>query len=453
MFEINPVIQWRWEGDKVLLNTMLGMNRVAGEVLELCQSCSTVDEVAKKMKEKYSDIPYEKMYDDTNKIIQLFLKREILVPEGEKGSFVFTPFFMQYIDSFFHNQLSAPVRVGCEVTSACNAHCMHCYASFSPDSDELTTEEWKDIIDQLNDLHVFGVSFTGGEPLLREDLEDIIVHAHKKGMRATLATNGSLLTEERIQTLKKAGTDAVMLSLDGATSKVHDQFRGIEGLFKRVVSAIEYLVKEGVDIGILTTISRLNIQEIPDIMELVDTLGAPRLALMRFIMAGRAVENKPLEPQPYEYIELLTRIHEKEKELTTTSILYPDLPALFYDKSVGLDHYEHLKVQGAIELCGAGITTCAISPTGDVKPCDLSGDVSLGNLREVPLKDIWDTAEVFKKLRILGKKDQNPCNACTLNEICLTGCKALPSQVGDTGDMYAADPTYAQCFALFQKEE
>jgi len=451
MFKINPVIQWRWEGDKVLLNTMLGMNRVAGEVLELCQTCSTIDDVVTKMVEKYPGVLHEKMYNDTNKIIQLFLQREILIPEGETGGFVFTPFFMQYIDSFFNNQLNAPVRVGCEITSACNARCMHCYASFSPDSDELTTEEWKRIIDQLHGLHVFGVSFTGGEPLLRSDVEDIVLYAHEKGMRATLATNGSLLTKERIERLKKAGIDAIMLSLDGATPEVHDRFRGIDGLFEKVISTIEYLVKEGIDIGILTTISRLNIQEIPAIMGLVDKLGAPRLALMRFIMAGRAVENKLLEPSPHEYIELLTRIYEKEKELKTTSLLYPDLPAIFYDKSIGLDHYENLKVKGAIELCGAGITTCAISPTGDVKPCDLSGDVSMGNLREVPLKDIWDNSEVFKKLRTLGKKDQKPCNACILNEICLTGCKALPSQVGDNGDMYAADPTYAQCFAVFQE--
>lgn len=444
---VNPRIRWRWEKDKMLLNTMLGMNRVAGEVLEFCETSSTVDEVTEKMVEKYPDVPYEQLHRDIVNMIDVFLKRGILLSSEDEEPLMFTPYFMEYIDSFFHNQLSAPVRVACEITSACNAHCMHCYASFEDDN-ELSTAQWKTILDHLTDINVFGVSFTGGEPLLRKDLEEIVEYASKT-MRTTLATNGFLLTKERIESLRRAGIDAIMISLDGATPHIHDQFRGIDGLFEQVVKAVTYLVKMKIDVGILTTISRLNVTHIPDMMKLADNLGAPRLALMRFIISGKAVNNRELEPSPQEYIELLNTIHKTEKELKTTSVLYPDLPALFYEKSIGLDYYEALKVQGAVELCGAGITTCAISPTGEVKPCDVSGNTSLGNVTTQLLKDIWDTSDVLKTLRTLKKKDQNPCSQCRLSHTCLTGCKALPSQV--EGDLYAVDPTCAACFTLLQE--
>lgn len=403
------------------------------------------------MAEKYPGVPYEKICSDTNKIIQLFLKRSILLSEGSEEKLKYTPYFMKYIDSFFNNELSAPVRVACEVTFACNARCMHCYASYPRKSDELSTAEWKEVIDQIHNMNVFSVSFTGGEPLLRDDLEKIISYAHKKKMRTHMATNGILLTRDRIEKLRKAGIGTILVSLDGPSPEIHDTFRGVEGLFEKVVTAIKYLIKEGIDTGILTTISKLNLKKIPEHIDFVNALGVSRLALMRFINSGRAMENKELKPTPQEYIELLSQIYEKEKQLKTTSILYPDLPALFYSKSIGLDRYEELKINGEVELCGAGITSCAISPTGDVKPCDVSGDVKLGNVRSEPLKYIWDNADIFKKLRKIRKRDQKSCNLCTFNDICLTGCKALPFQVGENGDIYSVDPTCEQCFNSFQR--
>ncbi len=444
---INPKIRWRWEGDKVLLNTLAIMNTTAGEVLEFLKETDSSQEIARRLHEKY-EIPLEKLRSDVETIITQFQRFGILVSEE---SDVFLPIHSscsENIASVFHNVLSAPVGVACMVTYNCNQQCLHCYTESPVKSpNELKTEEWERIIDELSLLKVFYVIFAGGEPLLHPDIVELVKYAHERNVPPAVATNALLLSEDMISELNAAGVRGILISLDGATAEVHDSFRRSKGSFKKTITALKILLEKKMDAVVLTTITRVNAHQITDLMRYADILGLRRLSLVKLRKSGRAISNYGLQLSPPHYVELLRKIYEKEKELEKTSILYPDLPAAFYERSIGLDSYEELKAQGRIELCGAGIVGCVISPSGEVRPCDASGNISVGNIRESSLHSIWSTSSLFKRLRELKKEEISPCNKCLLRKTCLMGCRALPSQV--SADINSPDPLCQECFTTF----
>lgn len=449
--KVNPKIKWRWEKDKVLLNTLAIMNRTAGEVLELLEETDDILEIAHHLSEKYP-VPLEKLKADVETIVTQFQKFGILVSEERD---VFVPIHStcsEDIASVFGNVLSAPVGVACMVTYNCNQRCLHCYTK-SPVKipHELQSDEWKRLLDELSQLKVFYVIFAGGEPLMHPDIVELVRYADERKIPPAIATNAYLLNEDLINDFIDAGIRGFLISLDGASATVHDTFRRSKGSFDKTITALKILLQKRMDTVVLTTITKANQHEITDIMELADTLGLRRLSLVKLRKSGRAVSNYELQLSPFEYITLLKTVHQKEKELEKTSILYPDLPAAFFEKSIGLDAYEELKGLGKIELCGAGIVGCVVSPSGDVRPCDASGDISVGNIKESSLQSIWSTAPLFMELRKLKKEEISPCNRCHLRDTCLMGCRALPSQVGKGADVYTADPLCAECFTTFKE--
>ena len=449
-FRLNPWVKWRWEGkDKILLNTMVGMNRTAGEILELCEKIHNQNDITEEMSKKYPDVPREKLQSGVKKLIGKLLKWKILVPEGfvePKLPFA-TALYAQHIASYFKNQLSAPVGVACEITLACNARCPHCsvFARTGHEFNELSTDDWKDFIDELHDLNVFSITFLGGEPLLRKDLEELLNYASQRGLRTVVVTNGYLLAPNKISSLCDAGLDEVQLSLDGTNAETHDSFRGIEGLFKRVIGAIPVLKNKKVRVAILTTVMRMNLEQIPEIMKLVNSLSVDSLNLMSVMRIGRASWRKDFFPSTEEYVELIRQIYDEEQNTRKTFIIYPGLPAYYYEKSIGLEEYERFKHGGKIGTCVAGITHCTITSIGDVRPCGVSADITLGNIKETSFREIWND-DTFKLLRNLRKNVQNPCKMCRLCDICWAGCRALPSQIGMEGDPYVADPICLKCF-------
>lgn len=447
---INPHVRWRWEGDKLLLNNLMILNRSGGEILELLESMKTIETAAETLHSLY-DILYEKALKDVLQFCEILKEWNIVIPDTSTDyGLKVCPEYMKMIGENFQNVLSAPVEVSCEVTSRCNAKCMHCSVSETRSYTELATEAWQKIIGSLSELKVFSILLTGGEPLLRRDLEEVVRMCASQKMITGISTNGYLLSEERIDSLVSAGAVGFAISLDGIDARTHDTFRGLEGLYDRVIAAIEMLVEKKVELGVLVCITKMNLNQITDIIQLLDNMGVSQVSLLRLKMTGRAKETPWLNPDVTDYITLLKKIHLLQKELETMTILYPDVPMKFFEKSVGADFYETLKKEGKIELCGAGIISCAISSNGNIKPCDISGDVSLGNIAEHSLKEVWDSSSILKGLRTLNKKDYTPCGQCTLNQTCLTGCKALPSQVD--GVLTSADPVCVECFSTFKEE-
>jgi len=401
------------------------------------------------MTRKYPMIPKEKLQTDTERLVQKLQKWNILIPQNStepKMPFA-TALYAEHMASYFRNQLSAPVGVACEITLACNARCPHCSVSALANHghDELSTDDWKRFIDELHDLGVFSLTFLGGEPLLRKDLVELVNYASQRGLSTVVVTNGYLLVPNVITSLCNAGLDEVQISLDGADAETHDTFRGLRGLFQRIMEAVPIIRDQEVRVAILTTIMRMNSDQVPEIMRLADSLGANSLNLMSVMQIGRALNREELFLSMEEYVELIRKVHGERKNLKRTFIIYPGLPGYYYEKSIGLENYRQFKHKGNIGACVAGVTHCTISPKGDVRPCGVSTGISLGNIKETSFREIW-SHDTFKLLRGLRKNEQTPCKNCRLSDICWAGCRALPSQIGTNGDPYFADSICLKCF-------
>ena len=454
-FRLNPRVKWRWEGkDKILLNTMIGMNKTAGQILELCEKMHTLRDVTEEVSRRYPKTPKEKIKSDTEKWISKLLKWNILIPKEAKEKLTPLPktsFYLRHIASYFGNKLRAPVGVVCELTYVCEANCPHCFTKIpSPDPNELTTSEWKNVMNELHDLSVFAVSFSGGDPLLRNDVEELVRYVASKGLDVQLVTNGLMFTEDKIDTLALAGLRSARIDLDAANPKTHDSFRGIEGLHQHVTKMISCLLEKNISVEIATTLSGYNIDEIPDTIELAWKLGVRRITLDRLYSVGPKRSEFWLNME--DYMGLLPRVYETDKKLGNMAIKYPDMPAAYYKKGLGLSAYEKLKREGKIGACQAGVLGCVISPVGNVKPCTTSMGITLGNVRRDSFGDVWNNSDVFDHLRRLSKGDQIPCRDCSFCGVCTAGCRALPSQIGRDGDRYAADPLCFECFKTFRGE-
>jgi radical SAM protein with 4Fe4S-binding SPASM domain len=298
-------------------------------------------------------------------------------------------------------------------------------------------------------MNVFTLTFLGGEPLLRPDILELIALGAQNGMRTMITTNGYIVDAAYAKRLKEAGLTEVQISLDGVKAATHDGFRQLPGLYDRVIEAVHHCQNEALEVVLLTTIVNQNRDEITDVMQLTADLGVPRLNLMNLQRVGRAKKSPGLEPSKEEYVELLTQIYEKSQELPELYTFYPGLPAAMYHEAIGIQAYKELERAGKIGSCLAGITHCTISPTGDVKPCGLSEDISLGNIFHEPFSKIWKEAPVFKHLRSFSKQEWEPCSQCRFVTVCKTGCKALPQLVDDPDHWKNPDPICVECFEMY----
>lgn len=442
-FLINPRFKWRWEKGKngellLLANNLFVLNTTAFEVLEAYKN-NGFEGTLNHFQEKYPGTPVATLQKDIEKIVAMFKEWNILIEqEGEK--LPLAPSFMEIVESVFENVLSAPLHAACLITYSCNAHCPHCYALYS-NQQELSTDHWKTLIDQLAEMQVFSITFTGGEPLIRKDIDQLVQHAHRNGITVGIDTNGYFLTKERIENLIAKGVSGFEISLDGSCPPLHDTYRGLPGSFSQAIAALSHLLDESVDVGVATAISNQNLDDIGNIIDVVYESGVKRHSLVRLRHVAPTV--KELEPTPEDYIRLLQVIFKKQQELNQPFI-YPDLPAVYYQKSIGLDYYQQLREYNCIRSCEAGIVTCGISPSGDLLPCDMSF-TPVGNCIKTPLRELWETSHILQQLRRIHMNQVDPCNQCDLSKICTAGCKALSSQLSEKNML--PDPVCSSCFS------
>jgi len=194
----------------------------------------------------------------------------------------------------------APLFVVWNFTNRCNLRCKHCYQNASSSLPaELTTNEALRVVKELSDADVTSIAFSGGEPLVRQDFFEVAGSARDNGMYVTIASNGTLITRDVAKRLAKT-VHYAEISLDGINSRTHDEFRGIPGSWDRAVSAIKYLVEEGVTVGVATTVTKHNISEIQKMVDFVEELGADYFICFNFIPTGRATKILEDDPTPQE---------------------------------------------------------------------------------------------------------------------------------------------------------
>lgn len=328
-----------------------------------------------------------------------------------------------------------PVHPVWEVTAKCNLTCDHCHArgNEAQYADELTTEEGKSrVIDPLAEVGDFkSLIFSGGEPLVREDIFELVAHSKNRGFYPIMATNATLITSTVAEKLKRAGLLGVAASIDSTRDEVHDAFRKLPGALKQAKEGIANAAAEGMYVQINITASKMNKNELADIIRYADELRAHVILLYQFIPSGRGAESAELELTAEEFREEILEAGALQKDLHP--IIAPvGLPQYWALLNVKRNSGRNTDVlRGCV--CGNGMFY--IKPNGDVWPCAFV-PVSGGNLRQKTPKEIWATAEPFVSLRNRDNL-KGICHDCSQRQAC-GGCRARA--LAHTGDLFAEDP-------------
>jgi len=334
----------------------------------------------------------------------------------------------------------------------CNLHCVHCYS----DSEnreypgELTTEEGIELLDDLADFGVPVVLFSGGEPLLRPDIFELIEHARSRGLRTTLSTNGTLITPEVAARLKLLGMGYVGISLDGI-GKVNDMFRGHKGAFEKAVRGFENCKAVGQRVGLRMTLTRHNVEHLDQIFSFIEEAGIERACFYHLVYSGRG--NRKDELSNEETRAAVERIlwwsrHFAERGLNK-EILTVD------NHADGVFVYRKLLEEGETEraaevlsvlkwngggLYSSGVGIANVDFLGNVHPDQFWWSAVLGNVRERRFSEIWQDLSnpLLAGLRNRAPLLKGKCGACQWKDVCGGSFRVRALQV--YGDPWAEDP-------------
>ncbi|QSE89072.1 mycofactocin radical SAM maturase [Rhodococcus pseudokoreensis] len=312
----------------------------------------------------------------------------------------------------FELGLDAPICLTWELTYACNLSCVHCLSSSGRrDPRELSTEQCKSIIDELQRMQVFYVNIGGGEPTVRSDFWELVDYATAHQVGVKFSTNGVKIDKKVAARLAASDYVDVQISLDGATAEVNDAVRG-PGSFAMAVRALENLSEAGFkDAKISVVVTRHNVSQLDDFKALADKYGAT-LRITRLRPSGRGADVwDELHP---------TQAQQRE--------LYNWLVANGEGVLTG-DSFFHLSAYGdalpGLNLCGAGRVVCLIDPIGDVYACPFAihDQFLAGNIvADGGFQQVWQTSELFQELR--SPQTGGACSKCNHYDSCRGGCMA-----------------------------
>lgn len=314
-------------------------------------------------------------------------------------------------------------------TRACNLRCIHCYRDAgAADRGELTTAEGRTLLAQIARAGFKIMIFSGGEPLIREDIFELIACAKTLGMRPVLGTNGMLITSAVARALKEAGAACAGISLDSRDRDRHDRFRGHAGAWEETMRGIAACREAGLPFQIHTTVMTWNESEITSITDLAVELGAVAHHIFFLVPTGRArdIEDTTLKTAQYE--ALLERILDKQAQvpIELKPTCAPQFMRIARQKGIPMRFSKG---------CLAGTSYCVILPSGDVHPCPYL-PLSAGNVREQPFDAIWRDSALLQDFRRLPLK--GGCGSCSCADIC-GGCRARAYYYSD-GDYLAEEP-------------
>lgn len=313
-----------------------------------------------------------------------------------------------------------PLVVGWELTLACNLQCLHCGSSAKfARPDELTLEESVAICDQFQTLLVREVDFTGGEPLLRRGWAEIATRLVKKGISTNLLTNGLLLDQDKIAEIEDAGIGCVGISLDGLEG-THDYIRGHEGLFNKVLGAIERTHKSNLRLSVITTACGVNLDELPLLLDLLLAMGVRSWRIQPLFHFGRSTAAPQFQLTDTGYAQIGAFIQSRAAEANDGGLDLRMADSLGYFTDYDI---RSMDWRG----CPAGLVTCGITSDGKIKGClSLPDDFVEGDLREKDLWDIWFADGAFAFTRGYSADELGPnCRSCGKAEVCRGGCTAM----------------------------
>jgi len=327
--------------------------------------------------------------------------------------------------------VAPPFLVALNLTRRCNLNCSHCYLDAgtreTDDSGELSTAEVKNLLADIAGLSdETMVVFTGGEPLLRRDLAELVAHATELGLMAVIGSNGMLLNDRRIEALKQAGAQGVGISLDSLDAARHDAFRGLPGAWERAMASLDACRRQGLRFQIHFSVNDDNAHELDDMVAFARNVGAFVLNIFFLVCTGRGEEATNVSADTHDRV--LRRITELAREETGLMVRAKCAPH-FKRMAWELDPTWPITVAHGYEAggCLAGTRYCRVTPEGGVTACPYMEE-EVGSVRDQDFAAIWRYAPEFRALRkpVL----EGRCGACEYTRIC-GGCRARPAARDD----------------------
>ncbi|KON32174.1 hypothetical protein AC478_01140 [miscellaneous Crenarchaeota group-1 archaeon SG8-32-3] len=312
----------------------------------------------------------------------------------------------------FSYQYTAPLRMDLALTFRCPNNCIHCYAGGPHETPELNTSQWKEVIDRLGEIGVFIVTFTGGEPTLREDLPELLQYAQNNGMVTGLITNGRKLKDkEYVQTLEQAGLDFAQVTLESYKPQIHDLMTSAKGSWKETVIGIKNAVRSQIYVTTNTTLSKYNAPDFLRTVDYIKELGVAAFGCNSLIYSGKANAVSQKFALPVEELTpLLMKIREKAQQLNLKFLWYTPTQYCRLDPvQLGL----------GVKSCTAAMINMCVGPNGNVYPCQ-SYFESLGNILVDKWERIWNHSLAVK---IRNREYVEPkCKDCPQLQVCGGGC-------------------------------
>ncbi|MBN1900219.1 radical SAM protein [Candidatus Sumerlaeota bacterium] len=419
MGKIKPYIFIREEDSLLILvpNQVYKLNQTGLKILKALVSGSSIREILKKI----PDAP-----EIRKQIHEFFCDIRALV----KGCPIEEEYRTGIEKIAFQAPINAlPVLSEIAVTYRCNLDCGFCYAhGCSAEYREKDTDALNRIIDVIyREARVPSVSFTGGEPTLRKDLESLVERASSIGMWTNLITNGTLLTQERAHNLKKAGLRSAQVSLEGSRADVHDKITGRPGSFQKTLEGIDHLKNAGIRTHTNTTLNAWNVEDaMNDFVPFLHSLGMPRFSMNLMIPCGKAIRN--LSDYRLRYSDIapvIAAVKNASRRFGVKFLWYSPTPyCLFNPIAEGLGN----------KSCAACDGLLSVAPDGGILPCS-SYNEPIGNILEAPFRESWNNKKAlyFRERRYMPDE----CRGCEYEEICsgacplywkIEGCRELDSK-------------------------
>ncbi len=400
--EMAPFVFLRPEDQVVILppNNVYKANPTGFKLLEFLESGGRFEKLPGWNEERARDVDF--FFQDIKIASQGGEPRSLSVPYG----FDFT---------------TLPILGDIALTYRCNNRCLFCYAGcgsgtcglpkgYNPDL-EMGTREVKRVIRIFKkEAKIPFFSFTGGEPTLRKDLEELISYACGKGLRVNLISNGTLITPERAQSLHKAGLRTAQISLEAGEETLHDHLCGLQGAFSRTLSGIKSLQAAGIQVQTNSTVTLLNRENLLGLPDFLKTMGIQRFSMNLFIPTEKSPQSEALFI-PYKDIgPFVDRIKSLAQAQGLTFYWYSPTP---------LCHYNPIARGLGNKSCAACDGLLHVNPQGEILPCS-SFSTGVGSLRRQTFKEIWFSPQA--QHHKMKKHAPEKCQSCASFLACQGAC-------------------------------
>lgn len=326
-------------------------------------------------------------------------------------------------------KITPPRWLLAELTYACPLQCPYCSnpLDYAQHSAELSTEDWKRVLTEARKMGAVQLGFSGGEPLTRQDLVELVKHARGLGYYTNLITSGYGLTETRIVQLKEAGLDHIQVSIQASTQELNDHIAGTKS-FEHKQEVARLVKKHGYPMVLCVVLHRENIHQMPEILAMAEELGADYLELANTQYYGWAHVNRDALLPTREQFETAEKIAQAFKEKVAGKMkIYYVVPDFYEDRPKGC-------------MNGWGTTFLTIAPDGVALPCHearILPGLDCPSVNDYSISEIWNESKAFNFFR--GDDwMQEPCRSCDEKVKDFGGCRCQAFML--TGDMYKTDP-------------